>query len=979
MIIIDEQKLPLFERQPQELSADLSFLTGVKVFDLASSTFISFEELIRTSAEELKIELEFFFPNQNGTQWGYMKIRGSKVIKTLPLLEINVVNVIVVKNDDRIMGYITTYCRNIMRDMIEEFISIEDFSNDKLLPHFLVPPQASKDKDGFCNRLLKSLILSKAEEKNNTTIQVGIKQGLNVRSASNAIWETKDNYPQILHRVIPESITCRKRPVCREGFFKNVIYKERALYDIFERFPDLKVHFLVRTASYFLSFAAKYGVYFSQIINVTPTERADVSLISAIYDNINYGHGEMLVLSKGKELAHARNLLNDAIMCVVDDTKPDASKKRDAGIDVLHETVINCKNDYCQIPVVISRYAKTQLRRDLSFDMVELNGAYAVNSAILSDLLESHDANMISSITKRYEDFVCTFNKSLEIILGQAPYFIPAQRLHPYYILISVMRTYNEEFEEFFDADTEQNIIDMLSTCSEDEIEINDIEIIEFSKKLNEVLNIKKFRFVKRKKYIVFDKGTDTVIIDDNFAYFETATIKKLAEKELNFHSVNTLTDALDTDGSLNVNMHNSKCYKFTVQNSQGESYNLYTYGISKLLINQENRNRFDLADKGNFLLTKEELFQSRILPLGVTVDGNFVGKDISYQNKTNDSIFITGQSGKGKSFFATNLLTFLKMLGNLLTVYDVSRSFSRDDVLRAFDNDEDLVNKLFDFIEVDNGKNKLPYHPLFVGDCKNLPAKKRRVCGFVTAIESVDKDNADIIKDEISNMLQKNSGAKIITKEMLVKALTKAKQHKLAKKASAVLNNLAQFGYEEQGYGDFIKNTDKIPIISLGDETGEIFHSVLDALISSAFEWQRDHKTSPLTLVLDEIKYQNFAVGSPLHSIITQGRKFSAKLIGLTQEYVSRDSHAYYVMREAGIKIIFEPANSRDAVAVDLGFKNAVEAGLGNMDKWEYYLKCDGFDKINCCNGNIVIRCHTVKFKDTLYYEAFKKEYGLN
>lgn len=131
-------------------------------------------------------------------------------------------------------------------------------------------------------------------------------------------------------------------------------------------------------------------------------------------------------------------------------------------------------------------------------------------------------------------------------------------------------------------------------------------------------------------------------------------------------------------------NEQNSKCYRFRVQNFDGEPYMLYTYGISKRLINVENRKMLDLADYQKFLLDYPELEDNDVLPLGITADGHFIGKDISYVNKSNDSIFITGQSGKGKTFCGTNLLPSLAMLGNRILALDVSSSFTKEEMFRA-------------------------------------------------------------------------------------------------------------------------------------------------------------------------------------------------------------------------------------------------------------------------------------------------------
>lgn len=405
-----------------------------------------------------------------------------------------------------------------------------------------------------------------------------------------------------------------------------------------------------------------------------------------------------------------------------------------------------------------------------------------------------------------------------------------------------------------------------------------------------------------------------------------------MAVNNLVLRNVNALTDALRKDESLTINDHHSKCYRFKVQNSAGDSFSLYTYGISKQLITNENRRRLDCADQYQFLLTYDELATSGILPQGKFFDGLYVGRDVSYLKKGNDSIFITGQSGKGKTFCAINLLPSFAMLGFRMLVFDVSGSFSIDEVLGLnADEDhrpltEDVVNALFEFIDVREDKAKLPVNPLYIGDCTGLPDKKRRVVSFIKAAAGkLDANEVRIINGLISAMLQKHRTLTSVPVRLLRKTLKDGGKegwsvHKLI---SSVLDNLEIIGCQEQSWGTFFEHSKKIPVISLGHEESDSVHPLLDALLASAFEWQRDHKTVPMLITIDEIKQQSFAGGSPLHTIITQGRKIGCRLMGITQEYVSRDSHAIDIMREAGIKLFFEPANGQDKIAVELGYNS--------------------------------------------------------
>ena len=155
---------------------------------------------------------------------------------------------------------------------------------------------------------------------------------------------------------------------------------------------------------------------------------------------------------------------------------------------------------------------------------------------------------------------------------------------------------YDEFFGVFFGEETEYQVIDILSNYNEVGESNAELLLTIFGNCLNEEIVNGRYHYIRRTKYIIIDTGTYTVIVDDDYIYFETELIKELARSKLKLRSVNTLTDAINASDCLHINDHNSKCHRFHVQNSDGEPYMLYTYGISKKLINAENRRKLDLC-----------------------------------------------------------------------------------------------------------------------------------------------------------------------------------------------------------------------------------------------------------------------------------------------------------------------------------------------------------------------------------------------
>ena len=953
-----------------------TYPSDVKLLGINQLNLPNLNEAVQKLNGSSSVEYELFISNASATQYGYLKLKGGKVVKFILLLELHVIFVRPVKTmDTKTIGYIVKYCKDVMNHATEAYISCTDFEKNKVHQHFQLPPQCTKAGKELCENLVQTLILSK--EDNADFIEVGTKQGWNIYLGTYVKWKTKDFYPEILQNVIPKSIAHRETAKCRNIFIPSVQRKEQEFRRMFDESPDLKIHFLLRVSSYMLTFAGECGIYFDQVIGIKATNMAYHALLTAMYDNVNYGHGDLLVLSRDKDIDQATRCLNDAVLLVNDDTKADENQKRESGIQALHRRVINVKTDYLQIPVVVSSCATAQLRTDLLCTISGLDGYYCITPAVLTELLEWHDATMIEKISQHHTEYIAVFNRHIKELGLETPSFIPDQRMQVFQILLAVRRTYDEYFGEFFGDQTESRVSEILGRYDDVGSSQNAYILTSFGCCLNQEISCGRFHYISCTKYIVFDTETDSAIVDDDYIYFETKLIKDLAQQKLNLRSVNSLTDALGANDCLVVNDKNSRCYRFHVQSSQGEPYMLYTYGINKKLINAENRKKLDLVDLDKFLLSYSELEKTEILLLGNAPDGSYIGKDVAYQNKSNDSIFITGQSGKGKTFCASNLLPPLVMLGSRVAVFDVSKSFTHEELLRALP--AEVIDSLFEFVEIGMEEGKIPVNPLYIGDCSGLPARKRRIVGFIKAATGkLNQCDAKILTGIISDMLKKDAKSPSISIEMLHSTLksggkTGAMVHDLI---SGLLNDIERIGCEDQGWSNLFDSSKKIVVFSLGDEVGDNVHALLDILISSVFEWQRDHNTDPLTLVVDEIKGQNFADGSPLHTIMTQGRKFNTKLIGITQQYISQGNHAVDVMKEAGIKIFFEPARSQDRIATELGYKSGIDAGFGSMGRGEFILSCDCYSKVDAVNEHAVIRCQTIRFVDTPLYQKFKSMY---
>lgn len=973
---------------PKPKSVDIS-ITNAKLFDINKFNFVSFDDLLKQMGDKTGLEFELFISNALETQWGYWRIVDGKIKKRLPLLEVNIISATPINpNGMDADGYIVKYCLSIIKNVTEKYIPGKDVSHTNLLDYFSLPPQGSRRKDDLCNRLLKHLILKKALDGDPSNyIEIGSVQGWRIKSFNTAIYEARNRYPNLLYPILPKSILHCEKAVIRVNKPEYRAYVQKSVDAFFKSNIEMKALYLLRITSYNSTFAHRCGVDFDLLPTAISNDSVTSAMIVAVVQNNGIKSGDLLTL--GGNIRNLRERIaefNDTMLVVIDDTKLDEVKRRRNGIAAIESAILSHAVGNRFVPVIISGYADQQILPDLCCPL-KLNDLHSeIGSSQISRLLEWKDATYINEIEGHFQDYFDLYHSNHETVSCTVPPGIPPCRHQAYICLIGAARTYDQFMEPLFGEETERFVTEWLSNAADQSTPVDEELVKRFARSLNQEIQSGRFRFITRTKFIDFDKNTNSVIVDDDFIYVETDIIKGMAVNKLELHSVDPLTDALRKDESLTINDHHSKCYRFKVQNSAGDSYWLYTYGISKQLITKENRRRINCADQDQFLLTYGELATSGILPLGKVFDGCYVGRDVSYLNKGNDSIFITGQSGNGKSFWAITMLPSFAMLGFRMLVFDVSGSFSIDEVLGLnADEDhrpltEDVVNALFEFIDVWEDKAKLPVNPLYIGDCTGLPDKKRRVVSFIKAAAGqLDKGDERIVTGLISTMLQKHRTLTSVPIQLLSKTLKDGGKEgwKVHNRISSVLDDLEIADCQEQSWGTFFEHSKKIPVISLGHEESDSVHPLLDALLASAFEWQRDHKTVPMLITIDEIKQQSFADGSPLHTIITQGRKIGCRLMGITQEYVSRDSHAIDIMREAGIKLFFEPANGQDKIAVELGYNSVAQAGFGSWPRYSFMLKCDLYNKVDGTNDPTVISCETLKYEDSPLYERFKREYG--
>ena len=198
-----------------------------------------------------------------------------------------------------------------------------------------------------------------------------------------------------------------------------------------------------------------------------------------------------------------------------------------------------------------------------------------------------------------------------------------------------------------------------------------------------------------------------------------------------------------------------------------------------------------------------------------------------------------------------------------------------------------------------------------------------------------------------------------------------------IADRIESVLSDIREVGYDKQTWDDLFLQGHKIIVISLGNEVGDSNHQLLDMMVGSLFNWQMSHDMRFLSVAIDELIDQDFSTGSPLQTIVKQGRKFHTALIGATQDFFNQGSSHLDTMKQANIKSFCRPGKSEDRVAQKLGYSNAADAGFNKFKAGDTILEFDGYNKKTGENEALTLKGRVVNFVETPLYEKFKELYG--
>lgn len=347
--------------------------------------------------------------------------------------------------------------------------------------------------------------------------------------------------------------------------------------------------------------------------------------------------------------------------------------------------------------------------------------------------------------------------------------------------------------------------------------------------------------------------------------------------------------------------------------------------------------------DAARFFIKPEHLPNTDFLPLVSRTDGSIAGRQIRYGADTNNSVTIWGQSGYGKTYLLMQLIKRTAELGHRVVVFDSSDSFTMEALCAALPRD--FIDTRIMIYNL--SRSEIPVDLFRIDWSQSRDTQEETLLDYINAgITEPTSQQADLLFSGVHDALEvMNPGEPVSLEDICTMLDEKSHSYRsLMSHLSPLLRTINRRGMANRTWKEFL--TKEITILRIDTSVIKHGNTVFDMLIVSLYTEQCKDPTEALDIFVDEIQCQKLTKGSPIHKLLTEGRKKHISFYGATQDYYPRNTDIGSTMGKADTQIFLKPTlNSTELVAKELRFNKADCEKLDSMVRGSCYVKgnlCD-------------------------------------
>ena len=714
--------------------------------------------------------------------------------------------------------------------------------------------------------------------------------------------------------------------------------------------PVLKTLGLLKIGALFLAFAPKEIQESQMLWVIQPSSSVSEQLLNSLLNANDYANYPPPCLESRQDvLLDYVSDIWDGVAVVVDRTFADEESKRIDGMKLLTKTARRDLSD-----IEVGRNIITLLSKSGAYTAKRLDTDRVLSLSTEGVQLQA-DSDNITRVESEMEALLVSAVLQSTMFQEEAPKLIAnlyAECLHFHsaeyaatttiltFALLLLQKACGLELA----GDGYDVFLDELEKQTSDVISTDRAIQQDFASVLSARFRSGDFTAVRRCNSLRIDIDKPPAIVSGNRLYLSDEMMKSVLTEMTTTHNKKSLISSLTAEGVLDKK--DGDTHPLDAHTLSGRYIRLYWYDISTDILDADILDYLANLEQNAFWLTRNESPSAGFLSFLCNTTGLISGRKIDYVSDENSSCYITGQSGFGKSFLLCQLMAKNTALGHKVIAFDMSDSFTHEALCRNLP--PSFVNQNIAFHEIET--DGIPIDLFTFSRQAKLPTQKQELLGILRAgTGELTAPQTNTLRTALSKLLPEMNPDEPFDSTRLLSLLSEGemKCDSLCNRLKPLLDDITGYGMRASGWHDFLENSKPILVISLNSYTSKNTNQIIEMLLHTLYNFQREHTQIPLDIFIDEIQNQNFGQDSLLRKIMKEGRKTHLSFYGATQDYSPRSTELGSVMGKAATQIFLRPTqNSEPLVAQELRFGKNDLVRFDMMERGDAIIKGQLYSK---------------------------------
>ncbi len=403
------------------------------------------------------------------------------------------------------------------------------------------------------------------------------------------------------------------------------------------------------------------------------------------------------------------------------------------------------------------------------------------------------------------------------------------------------------------------------------------------------------------------------LVLDKDCINFELKPLTCAIEKMHYPRSRNAVLSALRACSKLKATNHCKRLLEVKTRHGITESHYFYSVPIDSLtpvcqLKIKEIRN-------AEYLFEMDRLPKD-FIPIMMLHNKLAVGHVVRDTAAEAESMYISGRTRSGKTYFQVQQAVIRAALGYHVIVFDQTGAYAAEELKKHLP--EEIISEYFSFWDL--GKEGLPVNVLSLEHCDTLPDKKNRLCSVLSGLAKLTGDvQKKVLKRQMAKVASEITTGRIKNLSEVLDYLRAANSkggsdselEEIIDRLEDVVDDLQGLPEHKQSWSDYLNGRKMITVISTAADVIHKDEQIVDMLLSDLYIWKQHHKEQKLTIAIDEIEDLDLDKDGPISTIQRKGGKHGLSMILASQAFSADRDKLGGIIGNCGMKIFFRPMDA--------------------------------------------------------------------